>query len=315
MDRVMRGSVAVTPARSKSVVITGASSGLGRAAAIHLSELGYRVFAGVRTESSAAELSGVSSSKGELIPVLLDVTDANSIAHAGELVEQRCADTGLWALVNNAGVCISAPLESVRMDLMRTQLETNVIGTVAVSQRFLPLLRASRGRIVNVSSGVGNIALPYLGLYSASQYAKEGLSDSLRRELRPLGVSVSVIQPGAVYTPIWGKIRKTADEILNTAPTEVVETYRARFVEFLNMNEVRGQQSKTTPADCADAVAAALAARRPKTRYRVGVDSSSSALARRVVPDRLMDALIAVGLDGLTRAVYSHRPSKELASS
>jgi NAD(P)-dependent dehydrogenase (short-subunit alcohol dehydrogenase family) len=309
------GFVTVTPARSKSVVITGASSGLGRAAAIHLAELGYRVFAGVRTESSAAELLGMAPSKGELIPVMLDVTDANSIAHVGDRVEQRCADTGLWALVNNAGVCISAPLESVRMDLMRIQLETNVIGTLAVSQRFLPLLRASRGRIVNVSSGVGNVALPYLGLYSASQFAKEGLSDSLRRELRPLGVSVSVIQPGAVDTPIWGKIRKTADEILATAPTEVVETYRARFIDFLNMNEVRGQESKTTPADYADAVATALAAKRPKTRYRVGVDSSSSALARRVVPDRLMDALIAVGLNSLTRAAYSHRARNELASS
>ena len=313
------GSSNVTPTRSKSVVITGASSGMGRAAAVHLAELGYRVFAGVRTESSAAELSGlapeVSSSTGELIPVLLDVTDANSIAHAAECIEQGCADTGLWALVNNAGVCISAPLETVPIGLMRTQLETNVLGTLSVSQRFLPLLRASGGRIVNVSSGVGNIALPYLALYSASQFAKEGLSDSLRRELRPLGVSVAIIQPGVVYTPIWGKIRKTADEILATAPTEVVETYRARFVEFLNMNEVRGQESKTTPADYADAVAAALAAKRPKARYRVGVDASGSALARRVVPDRLMDALLSGGLDALTRAAYSHRPSRQVAPS
>ncbi len=308
------GSPRVTPTRSKSVVITGASSGLGMAAAIHLAELGYRVFAGVRTESSLADLSGVSS-KGELIPVLLDVTDANSIADAGDRVEQGCADTGLWALVNNAGVCISAPLEIVQMDLVRTQLETNIIGTLAVSQRFLPLLRSSGGRIVNVSSGVGSIALPYLGLYSASQFAKEGLSDSLRRELRPLGVSVSVIQPGAVHTPMWGKIRKTADEILATAPAEVVETYRARFSEFLNMNEVRGQESKTTPADYAKAVAAALTDKRPKTRYRVGVDSSVSALARRMVPDRLMDAMIEVGHDALTRAAYSPRPTREAASS
>ena len=122
------GSLTVTPARSKSVVITGASSGLGRAAAIHLSELGYRVFAGVRTESSAAELSGMPSSRGELIPVMLDVTDAASIAQAGELVERSCSDTGLWAVVNNAGIAIGAPLECVPMDVMRTQLETNVVG-------------------------------------------------------------------------------------------------------------------------------------------------------------------------------------------
>ena len=286
------GSVTVTPARSKSVVITGASSGLGKAAAIHLTELGYRVFAGVRTESSAAELSGVSPSMGELIPVMLDVTDAASIAQAGELVEHRCSDTGLWAVVNNAGISISAPLECVPIDVMRTQLETNVVGTLAVSQRFLPLLRASGGRIVNVSSGIGNIAPPYLGAYAAAQFAKEGLSDALRRELRPLGVSVSVIQPGAVDTRSGSKMRRSADEILAAAPAEVVETYRERFIEFLNMNEGRAQASKTTTADYADAVAAALAAKRPKTRYRVGVDSWGSALARRVVPDRMMDVLI-----------------------
>jgi NAD(P)-dependent dehydrogenase (short-subunit alcohol dehydrogenase family) len=309
------GPLMVTPARSKSVVVTGASSGLGKAAAIRLSELGYRVFAGVRTESSAAELSRVSPSTGEFIPVMLDVTDATSIARVGERVERECSDSGLWAVVNNAGVCISAPLECVPMDVMRTQLETNVVGVLAVSQRLLPLLRASGGRIVNVSSGIGNVAPPYLGAYAASQFAKEGMSDALRRELRPLGVSVSLIQPGAVDTPIWGKMRRSANEILAAAPADVVETYRARFSAFLNINEARAQASKTTPADYADAVAAALAAKHPKARYRVGADSSCIALARRVLPDRMMDALIAVGLRASTRAAFSHRPSRALASS
>ena len=309
------GSSRLARSLSQSVVVTGASSGLGRAAAIHLSELGYRVFAGVRTESSGAELSRLSPSAGELIPVMLDVTDAVSIAQAGELVEHRCRDTGLWAVVNNAGIAISAPLECVPMDIVRTQLETNLVGALAVSQRFLPLLRASRGRIVNISSGVGNVAPPYLGAYAASQFAKEGLSDALRRELRPLGVSVSVIQPGAVGTPIWQKTHKSAEEILAVAPAEVVEAYRARFMEFLTMNEVRAQGSKTTTADCAEAVAKALAAKRPKTRYRVGVDSWSSTLARRIVPDRMMDVLMAVGISTSTRSASSHRPSRKLASS
>jgi NAD(P)-dependent dehydrogenase (short-subunit alcohol dehydrogenase family) len=294
------GSLSVTPPRSKSVVITGASSGLGKAAAIRLSELGYRVFAGVRTEGSAAELSGLPQSTGELIPVILDVTDATSIARAGERVERECSGTGLWAVINNAGVCVSAPLECVPMNVMRTQMETNVIGALAVLQRLLPLLRASGGRIVNVSSGIGNVASAYLGAYAATQFAKEGLSDALRRELRPLGVSVSVIQPGAVYTPLWGKIRESAHEILDAAPAEVGDAYRARFIPFLKMNEARGRASKTTTADYANAVAAALAAKRPKIRYRVGVDSWGSVFARRVVPDRMMDALIAVGLNALT---------------
>jgi NAD(P)-dependent dehydrogenase (short-subunit alcohol dehydrogenase family) len=289
-------SVTVTPGRSKSVVVTGSSSGLGKAAAVHLCELGYRVFAGVRTDSCVADLSGLRPSLGEIIPVLLDVTDAASIAQAGKLVAHGCSDSGLWAVVNNAGISISAPLECVPIEVMRAQLETNVVGAFAVSQRLLPLLRTSGGRIVNVSSGIGNVAPPYLGAYAAAQFAKEGLSDVLRRELRPLGVSVSVIQPGAVFTPLWGKIRESADEILATAPADVVETYRARFIEFLNLNEVQAQASRTTPADFADAVAAALAAKRPKARYRVGVDSWITALARRAVPDRMLDALVAVGL-------------------
>jgi NAD(P)-dependent dehydrogenase (short-subunit alcohol dehydrogenase family) len=306
------GSVTVTPARSKSVVITGASSGLGKAAAIHLTELGYRVFAGVRTESSAAALSGVPSSTGELIPVILDVTDTASIAQAGQLVEHWCSDTGLWAVVNNAGISISSPLECVPMEVLRTQLETNVVGTVAVSQRFLPLLRTSGGRIINVSSGISNIALPYLGAYAAAQFAKEGLSDALRRELRPLGVSVSVIQPGAVFTPIWGKMRRSADEILAAAPAEVVATYRERFIKFMDASEGLAQASRTTTADYADAVAAALAAKRPKTRYRVGVDSWGSALARRVVSDRMMDALITLGPKASTAL---SRSTRDMASS
>jgi NAD(P)-dependent dehydrogenase (short-subunit alcohol dehydrogenase family) len=273
---------------------------LGKAAAIRLSELGYRVFAGVRTEGSAAELSGLPQSTGELIPVILDVTDATSIARAGERVERECSGTGLWAVINNAGVCVSAPLECVPMNVMRTQMETNVIGALAVLQHLLPLLRASGGRIVNVSSGIGNVASAYLGAYAATLFAKEGLSDALRRELRPLGVSVSVIQPGAVYTPLWGKIRESAHEILDAAPAEVGDAYRARFIPFLKMNEARGRASKTTTADYANAVAAALAAKRPKIRYRVGVDSWGSVFARRVVPDRMMDALIAVGLNALT---------------
>ena len=308
----MRGSVTVTPARSKSVLVTGASSGLGKAAAIHLGELGYRVFAGVRTESSAAELSGVPPSAGQLIPVLLDVTDAASIAYAGEFVEQGCSGTGLWAAVNNAGIAISSPMECVPVDVLRAQLETNVVGTVAVTQRVLPLLRASGGRIVNVTSGIVNMAAPYLGAYAAAQCAKEGLSDALRRELRPLGVSVSIIQPGAISTPIWDKMHRSANDIFAGAPAEVVETYRERFIEILNTSTGFGQTAKTTAADFADAVAAALAARRPKARYRVGVDSWGSALARRVVSDRMMDALITTVYKASAWAVPPHPSAREM---
>ncbi|CAM2767492.1 short-chain dehydrogenase [Mycobacterium intermedium] len=294
------GSLRSAPARSKSIVITGASSGLGRAAAIHLSKIGYRVFAGVRSEGSAGELAALPPSLGELIPVSLDVTDGTSIARAADFIDHECTNTGLWAVINNAGVCISAPLECIPIDLVRTQLETNVVGALALLQHLLPLLRASGGRVVNVSSGIGNVAPAYLGAYAAAQFAKEALSDALRRELRPLGVSVSIIQPGAIHTPLWGKIRESADQIMSAAPADLSVTYRAKFAAFLEMNEARGQASKTTPTDFADTVAVALAAKRPKVRYRVGLDSWGTVFARRMVPDRIMDAVIAAGLDALT---------------
>ncbi len=294
MGVCVRKSSRLILARSKSVVITGASSGLGRAAAIHLSELGFRVFAGVRSDMSAKDLSGLAPSTGELIPVMLDVTDAASIARAGNFVDERCGDTGLWAVVNNAGIAITAPLECVPMDVMRTQLETNVVGPLAVSQRFLPSLRASGGRIVNVSSGLGLVAPPYLGAYSAAQFAKEGLSDALRRELRPLGVSVSVIHPPIVATPIWGKMRESANMILDAIPADVADVYRARFTAALESNDARAQGRKTTHEGFANAVAAALTAKHPKARYLVGSDSWSGAVARRIMPDRVLDAFFAV---------------------
>jgi NAD(P)-dependent dehydrogenase (short-subunit alcohol dehydrogenase family) len=305
------GSVTGPPARPRSVVITGASSGLGRAAAVHLSDLGYRVFAGVHTDPGAVDFPRSRSSSGEIIPVLLDVTDPASIAQAGQFVAQWCHDSGLWAVVNNAGICVCAPLELIPPDVMRVQMETNVIGALAVSQQFLPLLRKSGGRIINISSGIANLAPPYLGAYAAAQFAKEGMSDSLRRELRPLGVSVSVVQPGAVQTPMWHKMRQSANEIFAASRADIVQTYRHRFAAFLDTNVARATASRTTPGDYADAVATALAARRPKARYRVGADSRISALARRVMPDRLMDALIGVALKAGQTAT-SHPPGPEV---
>jgi NAD(P)-dependent dehydrogenase (short-subunit alcohol dehydrogenase family) len=284
------------PALSKTVLITGASSGLGRAAAMHLGELGYRVLAAVRSETAAAELSSAPSAMGELIPLILDVTDSASIDRAVAVVQRACTDTGLWAVVNNAGTAVSAPLECVPVEVLRIQLETNVIGAFAVSQRFLPMLRQTKGRIVNVSSGIGSVTPPFVGAYATSQFAKEGMSDALRREVAPHGVSVSVVQPGAVNTPIWGKMHETADRLLAEAPVAVADLYRVRFENFLESNDARARAAKTTPEDYARTVASALAARRPKIRYRVGVDARTSALARRLLPDRLMDTLIAAGL-------------------
>ncbi|MCP9986704.1 MULTISPECIES: SDR family oxidoreductase [Streptomyces] len=279
---------AVVP-HGRAVLVTGASSGLGRATALHLERLGFRVFAGVRRDADGEDLAA-EAAHGRVDPVRIDVTDAESVRAAAERVAGLLDGGGaLWGLVNNAGVCVSAPLECVPADRLRWQLETNVVGQLAVTQAFLPQLRRSRGRIVNVTSGLGTVALPYLGAYAAAQYAKEALSDVLRRELAGFGVSVSVVQPGAIRTPIWGKVGEVAREALRHADGEVAALYRARFERFLAANEQGAQESPTTPEDMARAVARALTGARPRTRYRVGADVRRLAVLARLLPDPLLD--------------------------
>ncbi|MGK5497761.1 SDR family oxidoreductase [Streptomyces sp. URMC 125] len=276
----------------RAVLVTGASTGLGRACALRLEDRGFRVFAGVRKEADGKELVEASV-HGRLTAVRIDVTDEASVAEAAEhvagVLEADGAGTGLWGLVNNAGVCVSAPLECVPAERLRWQFDTNVVGQLVVAQAFLPQLRRTRGRIVNVTSGIGTVAVPYLGAYAAAQFAKEAMSDVLRRELRGFGVDVSVIQPGAIMTPIWGKISDVAQEALGKAESEVVELYRARFERFLRNNEQQARGSRTTPQDMARAVERALTDARPRTRYRVGADVRRMSVLARVLPDAALD--------------------------
>ncbi|GAA2612242.1 SDR family oxidoreductase [Streptomyces tubercidicus] len=281
----------------RAVVITGASSGLGKDCALHLERRGFRVFAGVRRTEDGARLRAEASS-ARLRPVLMDVTGEESLRAAAAEVAESVGEQGVWALVNNAGTCLSAPLECVPPDQLRQQLDTNVVGPVAVTQAFLPQLRRSRGRVVNISSGMGSVAMPYLGAYATGQFAKEGMSDAFRRELRPFGVSVSVVKPGAIATPIWDKVREAGEEILNKGPEDIAGRYRAPFEQFLRMNEQRAQSSSTRPEDFARTVFRALTAPRPRTRYCVGPDAWAAATLSRLLPDSVLDR----GLSAVTRA-------------
>lgn len=278
-----------------AVVVTGASSGLGEAIALELASTGFTVYAGVRSPDSAAWIQGKNKA---IRPLIIDVASIDSIRAAGKLLREQTAGQGLHGLVNNAGICVSAPLECVLLEDLRAELEVNLVGTIAVTQELLPLLRKRpvpsglAGRIVNVSSGIGRVAAPFLGAYAASQFAKEGVSDALRRELEPLAVSVSVIEPGAIMTPIWSKVSAGAQRLLDTAPDEIADPYRARFADFVAMNEKRARESKTRPEAVARAVGHAMTARRPKTRYRVGRDSWAAAMAARLLPDRALDSVI-----------------------
>ncbi|MEU3778221.1 SDR family oxidoreductase [Streptomyces sp. NPDC032472] len=273
--------------QGKAVVITGASSGLGEACARHLARVGFQVYAGVRRTEDAERLAA--SGAERLTPVILDVTDEATIRDTADRIAEETADTGLFGLVNNAGIAVTAPLECVSPQLLRRQLDTNVVGQLAVIQGLLPLLRTGAGRIVNITSGLGNVAIPYMGAYAAAQFAKEALSDALRRELAPFGIPVSVVQPGAIMTPIWDKMSLEAAGTLDGAPEAVSELYRDTFLRFLETNEHSARTSGTTADDVARTVMRALVSRRPRTRYGVGKDATGGRLLARLLPDRAID--------------------------
>jgi NAD(P)-dependent dehydrogenase (short-subunit alcohol dehydrogenase family) len=272
-----------------AVLISGASTGIGRACAEHLDGLGFTVFAGVRKESDAETLRRAGSER--MHPLTLDVTDAESIAVAVQAIDET-APEGLKGLVNNAGVAFGGPLELVTIDEWRQQLEVNFIGQVAVTQAMLPALRRARGRIVNISSIGGRLATPYLGPYNASKFALEATTDALRQEMRPFGVEVAAVEPGAVATPIWEKGRASADEVTARMPAEGLKLYGSG-IEALRRGISQAERAGVSPLEVAKAVTHALTASRPKTRYVVGRDAKLRLALSRLLPTRTMDRLVA----------------------
>ena len=270
---------------SPSVLVTGASTGIGRATALYLEARGFRVFASVRKEKDAAELPGTS-------PVVLDVTDADSIRAASDAVSRALGGEALAGLVNNAGIAVSGPLEFLEMSDIRHQFEVNLFGQVAVTQAFLPLLRrAKRGRIVNMSSISGRITAPLLGPYSMSKFALEAFSDALRRELEPFGLSVSVVEPGVIKTPIWDKGIDSSKERIARMPARALELYGGR-IEYLSKRAEEMRASGAPAEKVAKAIHHALVSRRPRTRYLVGTDAKLTAKLAWLLPDRLIDGIL-----------------------
>jgi NAD(P)-dependent dehydrogenase (short-subunit alcohol dehydrogenase family) len=272
-----------------TVVVTGASTGIGEATVLHLKTLGFDAVGAVRKDEDAERLEA----RG-IRTVRIDVTDAGQIAAARDAL----GDIALAGLVNNAGIAVAAPLEFLPMDRLRQQLEINLIGQAAVTQAFLPALRRARGRIVNVSSIGGRVGLPLVGAYNASKFGLEGLSDSLRRELRPLGVDVILIEPGGVKTPIWQKSEQLADDMLEDVPPEAERLY-GRLIETVRAGTQRiARETGIEPREVAEAIGKALTASRPRTRYLVGSDAKLRARMAKVLPDRMMDRMIGRALRG-----------------
>jgi NAD(P)-dependent dehydrogenase (short-subunit alcohol dehydrogenase family) len=267
----------------KTVVVTGASSGIGLASAIRLAGAGWRVFGGVRTEQDADALR-----ERGLEPLELDVTDGAQIAAAAAAVGER-----LDGLVDNAGIAIAAPLELVPLDELRHQLEVNVVGQVAVTQAFLPALRQARGRIVLMGSIGGKSALPFLGPYAASKHALEAVADSLRVELRPWGIEVAIVEPASIATGIWAKGATRADELRSRFPEDIAELYAPAVASFRRVALARGPGADAD--EVAKAVEHALTASRPKARYLVGRDAHLRRWIERL-PTRLRDRVLTRAL-------------------
>jgi NAD(P)-dependent dehydrogenase (short-subunit alcohol dehydrogenase family) len=271
------------------VVITGASTGIGAACAIGCARKGMTVFAGVRERQAGDALRATGGPA--IVPLQLDVTDSGSIAQAAGIVAERAGEAGLAGLVNNAGIAIGSPLEVVSLARLRHQLEVNVIGPIAVTQALLPLLRRARGRIVNIGSIAGRGTIPMMGPYSASKHALEALTDALRLELYPWGIEVSIIEPGAIATPIWNKSLKAAIDAEALVSAEGKQLYgeAARRVR----EAVDRSARRAIPTDAVvRAVLHALTARRPRTRYLVGADAKARAIMAQWLPDRLQDWIL-----------------------
>ncbi len=272
-----------------AVLITGASTGIGLACALHLDALGHRVFAGVRKQADADDLDARGS--GRLSPLILDVTDAAQIKAAFEVIARELDGAPLAGLVNNAGIGLGGPLEFLPLEDLRWQLEVNLIGQVAVTQAAIPLLRRGAGRIVNIGSIGGKIASPLMAPYCASKFALEAVTDVMRYELAPWGIFACVVEPGQIITPIWGKA--TAD--LEAVQERYTPEARAMYAEAIAgmARKIKTGASKGVPAErVAEAVAHALNAKSPKTRYLVGPDARGGAFMRWLLPDALFDRFL-----------------------
>lgn len=281
------------------VLVTGASTGIGAACVLGCEKEGMTVFAGVRNLQDGEALR--KQGGDAIIPLQLDVVDGESIARAAQVVERRVGERGLSGVVNNAGIAISGPLELIPIPQLRKQLDVNVIGQIAVTQAVLPLIRLARGRIVNMGSIAGRGTIPMIGPYSASKFALEALTDALRMELEPWGIEVSIIEPGAIATPIWEKSLRTADLFEADLSAEGQHLYAEAALRV--RQAVDEAAHRAIPPDAVvKAVIHALTADRPRTRYLVGRDAKIRAFMVKWFPDRLQDWILRKTLKLPSRA-------------
>jgi NAD(P)-dependent dehydrogenase (short-subunit alcohol dehydrogenase family) len=273
---------------SRAVVVTGTSSGIGRACALLLIRNGFTVFAGVRKPADGDSLRKEAGER--LFPLQIDVTDHDGVAAAARVAVSTLRERGLklFALVNNAGIGVSAPLEFQPLDDIRRSFEVNVLGQIAVTQAFLPLLRETRGRIVNICSVGDRIAIPFGGTLNGSKSAFAMMSESLRLELRPWGMHVVIIDPGAITTPAVEKTLGDPEGMLRRMSPDAERLYGKFFRGFVERAGER-ERNGSPPDVVAEAVLSALRDEHPHRRYVVGKGARMLATLPKVLPAPLLD--------------------------
>lgn len=279
-------------ARDKgAVLVTGASTGIGRATALELDRRGFRVFAGVRKKQDADSLRAEGSE--DLAPVTIDVAKQASITRSCTQIQRKVGAQGLYGLVNNAGIGHGGPVEHIDMKAFRKVIDVNLNGQVAVTKAFLPLLRKSEppGRIVYITSIGGRVAYPFMSPYHAAKFGLEGFADSVRREVRPFGLKVIVIEPGSIDTEIWRKGDEAVDEVRAGLPKSAEKDYGAALEGFVAATRDTAERG-IPPEKVATVIRKALTRRFPDTRYRVGLDARISFITSRLLGDRLFDRVI-----------------------
>ncbi len=273
----------------QSVLITGASSGIGEACAVHLAHKGFRVYAAARRAEKLRELEGLAG--GRITPIELDVTDEASVEKAvGRIADD---DATLFALVNNAGISVMGPIEDTPIVEWRRQYETNVFGLVRMTQAVLPQMRdAGRGRIINIGSVTGRIAMPFQGVYASSKHAVEGLTDALRREVEPYGLKVSLVRPGFINTPFGNQEQDELQKHVDAGGpyADAVRTFK--------LWHAKGHPTAPGPSVVAEAVHAALTAEHPHSRYTAPMNNVGALMLRNLLPSAVTDRILSrvVGL-------------------
>lgn len=271
----------------QTVLVTGASSGIGAATALELDRAGMAVFAGVRDPADGAPLDGQTSDRLRLLT--LDITDPASIAAAVAQVRQAVGGSGLDALVNVAGIGVPGPLEVLEPEQLRAELDVNVVGQVALTRALLPLLREASGRVVFVGSIGGKVAVQFAGAYHASKFAMEAIADSWRQELAPEGIAVILVEPGPIATPIWAKAATDLDDLLAGGHPEIGR-YADRLRSF--QDSLRSASKNGAAAGIvAQTIHRALTSSRPRNRYAVGGGAKLVSLLKPLVPHRVLDAI------------------------